>query len=265
MSRGLLQDDSQAGLTMRQPPNSVTKRCFDLILCVMLLVVAAPLMAVIAVLVKLNSPGPVFYCQTRVGLNRRLRAAHAAIPRDRRCRSAFGRCFRMIKFRTMRINAEINGAIWSPKNDPRITPLGRALRKSHLDELPQLLNVLKGDMSIVGPRPERPEFVVHLRKTVPHYDLRLYLKPGLTGLAQIRQEADRAFDDVKRKVRYDLLYMKNVGPWTDLKIVLGTAPLALGLSPDQLKRITRLRLPSIRPWERTNGTSISRGAFSRPV
>jgi lipopolysaccharide/colanic/teichoic acid biosynthesis glycosyltransferase len=246
-------------------PNTAVKRGFDLVMALSLLCITAPLMAVIALLVKLNSSGPVFYCQMRVGLNRRRRAARAGLPPERRCRAAFGRCFKMIKFRTMHTDAELNGATWSPREDPRVTPLGRVLRKSHLDELPQLFNVLLGDMSIVGPRPERPEFVVQLRQAVPKYDLRLQLKPGLTGLAQIRQEADQAFHDVKRKVRYDLLYMQKASTWTDLKIVLGTVPLALGFSPEQLKQATRMRLPSIRPWERAQGDARTASVGLHPI
>ena len=164
----------------------------------------------LAVLVKLTSRGPAFYSQTRLGLN--------------------GRPYKIHKLRTMTHDCEKqSGAKWATANDPRVTPLGRFLRKSHLDELPQLLNVLKGEMSLVGPRPERPEFVAHLRQAVQGYERRLHLKPGLTGLAQIYKGPDEITDDVRKKMRYDLLYMKNSSVYTDMKIVLATIPFSLGL------------------------------------
>jgi lipopolysaccharide/colanic/teichoic acid biosynthesis glycosyltransferase len=120
--------------------------------------------------------------------------------------------------------------------------VGRVLRKTHLDELPQLLIVLFGDMSIVGPRPERPEFVEQLKDAVPNYEDRLCVKPGVTGLAQIHRAPDETVDDVRHKLRFDLLYLKNAGPWADIKIVVETIPLALGFSPGQVGRAVRLVL-----------------------
>jgi lipopolysaccharide/colanic/teichoic acid biosynthesis glycosyltransferase len=221
------------------------KRAFDIVFAAIFLLLAAPLMLLIALFVKMDSKGPVFYSQTRVGLNRRrsgerrqMSRLQKAVSQDRRqARNSYGRVFQVLKFRTMSVNAESNGQpVWCQRNDPRVTRVGNILRKTHLDELPQLINVLMGDMSIVGPRPERPEFVSRLREIVPNYEERLKLKPGLTGLAQIRHRADEAVTDVKKKVRYDLLYLKNASCWTDMKIVVGTLPLALGLSSEQMKK-----------------------------
>jgi lipopolysaccharide/colanic/teichoic acid biosynthesis glycosyltransferase len=219
----------------------LAKRLFDIVMASLMLLAAAPAMAAIALLVKLDSRGPVFYVQPRVGINSRRRPrrgdesrrANRVSPgrrarRDNRCRAACGRSIRVIKFRTMRTDAEAGGPMWCRRNDPRVTRLGRWLRKSHLDELPQLFNVLRGDMSLVGPRPERPEFVEDLRKTIPRYEHRLLVPPGLTGLAQIRHRADLEVSDVRRKVRYDMLYLKKASVWTDVKIVLGTVPMVFG-------------------------------------
>jgi lipopolysaccharide/colanic/teichoic acid biosynthesis glycosyltransferase len=226
-------------------PEPFYKRMFDIFLASLLIVAAAPLMAVLAILVKLDSAGPVLYSQGRVGLNRR-KNRRSAMSRSnevfagkmdrRRQEHSHGRVFRVLKFRSMHVNAEAKGAQWCQRNDPRITRIGRILRKTHLDELPQLFNVLMGDMSIVGPRPERPEFVTDLKGTVPNYERRLDLKPGLTGLAQIRHRSDEELTDVKKKVRYDLFYMKRASLWTDTKIVLGTVPLVFGMSSDQLRK-----------------------------
>jgi len=204
------------------------KRAFDLFASSLLIVMSAPLMALIALLVKLDSPGPILYSQVRVGLNRR-RRSHTAAMAERRRLEGFGQGFRVLKFRSMRTDAEANGPQWCRQNDPRVTRFGSFLRKSHLDELPQLFNVFNGDMSLVGPRPERPEFIAHLRQAVEGYERRLHLKPGLTGLAQIYKGPDEVTDDVRVKMRYDLLYMKNSSVYTDMKIVLATIPLSLGL------------------------------------
>lgn len=225
-------------------PEPFYKRFFDILLTSMLIILSAPIMLVVAVLVKLDSTGPVFYSQGRVGLNRRRQDRRGASARaqvfdagsDRRRQHSHGRVFRVYKFRSMHVDAEAKGAQWCRRDDPRITRMGKILRKTHLDELPQLFNVLMGDMSIVGPRPERPEFVTGLKERVPNYEKRLQLKPGLTGLAQIRHRSDEQITDVKKKIRYDLFYMKKVSLWTDTKIVLGTVPLVFGMSSDQLRK-----------------------------
>ena len=129
----------------------------------------------------------------------------------------------MYKFRSMIQNAEdTSGPVWAKADDPRITRIGKFMRKTHLDELPQLYNVLRGDMSIVGPRPERPYFVNELRKVIPHYDRRFYAKPGITGLAQIKRHYDETLSDVKKKLRYDRLYVQKMCPLLDLKVMAMT-------------------------------------------
>ena len=138
-----------------------------------------------------------------------------------------GAVFDMYKFRTMRVDAEKNGAVWATKNDPRITPIGRVLRKTRLDELPQLFNVLRGDMNIVGPRPERPSIFLRLSQDIPEYRMRQRAKPGITGLAQISQAYDSCLDDVRNKVRYDLEYISRQSLAEDLRIMIKTVPVML--------------------------------------
>jgi lipopolysaccharide/colanic/teichoic acid biosynthesis glycosyltransferase len=167
------------------------------------LVVLWPVIAVLSVAVKLTSPGPAFYTQTRVGRG--------------------GRTFKIVKLRTMRVDAEAGGAKWAVPMDPRITPIGRFLRRSHLDELPQLLNVLRCEMSLVGPRPERPEIIPALESSIPNYRERLAVRPGVTGVAQLRQHSDTCIDDVRRKLEFDLHYIENMNAWLDARVILCTA------------------------------------------
>ncbi len=179
------------------------KRFFDIVLSLFLLLIFMPLMVIIAILIKLDSPGPVIYVQRRLGKG--------------------GRVFNIYKFRSMRKDAEKHsGAVWCMQNDPRVTRVGRILRATHLDELPQLFNVLKGDMSLVGPRPERPEIAMELAKSVPNYWHRLAVKPGITGLAQVRYGYDATIKDVINKLRYDLFYIRNANLWLDLWILFAT-------------------------------------------
>ncbi|HRZ40558.1 MAG TPA: exopolysaccharide biosynthesis polyprenyl glycosylphosphotransferase [Candidatus Omnitrophota bacterium] len=181
----------------------VTKRILDIAAGVLGLVVLSPLFLLTAVLIKLTSKGPIFYTQVRVGKD--------GVP------------FKMYKFRTMRTDAEMGtGAVWAKENDDRIIPVGRFLRKAHIDEIPQFLNILKGDMSLIGPRPERPEFVKKLSLQIPDYEKRLRVKPGLTGLAQVWHRYDETLADVRKKVKYDLMYIKKVCLWTDLRIFFRT-------------------------------------------
>jgi len=181
----------------------VVKRTLDIVISIVGLIAAAPVMLLIAVAIKIDSKGPVFFKQTRVGMR--------------------GKNFNMIKFRSMRQDAEAKtGPMWAQENDPRVTRLGLFLRKTHLDELPQFINVLRGEMSVVGPRPERPHFVAEFRKTIPHYDRRLFAKPGITGLAQIKCRYDETIDDVKKKVRYDVLYIRKMCPVLDLMVLAMT-------------------------------------------
>ena len=183
------------------------KPVLDLLSATLLLVLFSPAIAVTAILIKLTSKGPVFYKQERVGLN--------------------GRVFTLIKLRTMHHGAEAkSGPTWAQGDyeDPRVTPIGRILRKTHLDEIPQLVNVLRGEMSLIGPRPERPYFVNLFAEEIPEYAKRLAVKPGITGLAQVRAGYGRTIRDVKRKVRLDLVYIRRLCWWVDLSIALATLP-----------------------------------------
>ena len=202
------------------------QRAMNLFIAAVALFVALPMLLLIAVAIKLTSRGPVFYTQERVGLDRRL----SGIKRDetRRSRDLGGRPFTIYKFRTMRVNAEAHsGAVWATQNDPRVTPVGRFLRQYRLDEIPQLLNVMRGEMNIVGPRPERPTIFAELREHIKEYPLRQRAKPGITGLAQIYHHYDRSMDDVRTKVRFDLEYIRRQSLREDLRIMLRTIPVIL--------------------------------------
>src|SRR5215204_3591264 len=146
---------------------------------------------------------------------------------DRRAVDVGGRAFTMYKFRTMTVNAELEGAVWATKNDARVTPIGGMLRGTRLDELPQLVNVLKGDMNVVGPRPERPSIFMQLRKEIDTYHLRQRAKPGITGWAQINQNYDTSIDDVRRKVEYDLAYIERRSVVEDMRIMAKTLPIMI--------------------------------------
>jgi len=212
------------------------KRGTDILGAASLLVILSPVMLLVAVLVRLTSRGPIIFQQVRVGLNLRekkrdRRQSPTSLPegidrrnpdRDRRRDGAFGKPFVLYKFRTMRVDAEKNGAQLATKHDPRVTPIGRFLRKTRLDELPQLWNVLRGEMTLVGPRPERPEFIEQLSGEIPNYLNRLGLKPGLTGLAQIVNGYDTDLESFRRKVNFDLMYLQNCCVWNDLKILFRT-------------------------------------------
>jgi sugar transferase (PEP-CTERM system associated) len=186
----------------------ICKRAFDILLAATGIIVAIPLLPLIVVMIMIDSPGPVFFSQLRVGEREREFVLH--------------------KFRTMRADAESEtGAVWSQQDDPRITMIGRFLRKSRLDEIPQLFNVLKGDMSFIGPRPERPEFVTKLKEVIPYYSERHFVKPGLTGWAQVRYPYGASVEDSAEKLRYDLYYIKNISLFLDLLIVLETAKVVM--------------------------------------
>jgi lipopolysaccharide/colanic/teichoic acid biosynthesis glycosyltransferase len=209
------------------PPASVypaVKAALDFAAALALSILLAPVMLAVMVLVKLTSRGPAVYSQERVGLD--------------------GRRYTIYKFRTMRNNCEaISGPRWSHGKDSRVTPLGNILRKTHLDELPQLWNVLKGEMSLVGPRPERPVFVVTLEKAIPGYRGRLLVRPGVTGLAQIQLPPDTDLESVRRKLTRDLYYVQHVDLWLDVRILLATA-LGLLLVPHATS-CRWLRLPDL--------------------
>ena len=166
------------------------------------LLICLPFVPFIILAVRLSSPGPIFFRQTRVGLR--------------------GRNFSVFKFRTMRQDAEAKGAVWATKNDPRVTSLGRFMRKTRLDEIPQLWNVLRGEMAFVGPRPERPEFVQWLSNEIPFYDLRHLIRPGITGWAQVRYQYGASLEETKQKLEYDLYYVKHLSLGLDLLIMFET-------------------------------------------
>jgi lipopolysaccharide/colanic/teichoic acid biosynthesis glycosyltransferase len=190
------------------------------------LLLLLPLLIVLAFLVKLTSRGPILYAQTRVGQDRRWRSTLAL--QERRLEDLGGQVFTIYKFRTMQVNAERgSGAVWARENDPRVTRLGKYMRILRLDELPQFWNVLRGDMNIVGPRPERPSIVSRLREDIPEYQARHRVKPGITGLAQVNQNYDTSLDDVRSKVRWDLRYIREQSLVLDLRILVRTIPSIL--------------------------------------
>lgn len=183
------------------------KRAMDLILVVVSLPVTVPLCLMAALLVRIGSPGPVLFWQDRVGQR--------------------GRPFRIVKFRSMRVDAEANGAQFAGNDDDRVTPMGRILRRFRLDELPQLWNVLKGDMSIIGPRPEQVQFVKQFEREIPFYQWRHRVKPGITGWAQVQQGYAAGVEDTMEKLEYDLYYVKHLSVWLDLSIMFRTVRIIL--------------------------------------
>lgn len=209
----------------------VLKRTLDILGAIVGLLLTFPLWILIALAIKLDSAGPVFYTQTRVGINRRKRDRRCfnrasdddRRARDRRRTDYMGKPFQVIKFRTMVSDAEkVSGPVWAVKGDPRITRVGAFLRRTRLDEIPQFVNVLMGDMSLVGPRPERPHFVRDLSTKVEGYTARLQVKPGLTGLAQVENGYDSSVSSVVQKVDYDLQYIRDWSIVSDIKIMLRT-------------------------------------------
>jgi len=175
-----------------------------------------------------------------------------------------GRPSRIYKIRTMYHNCEkVSGARWATEGDPCITPVGRFLRRTHLDELPQLWNVLRGEMSLVGPRPERPEFLPQLEQVLPNYRARLLVRPGITGLAQVQLPADSGIESVRRKLAYDLYYVREAGPWLDLRILLGTAFKMFGVSFPALRKL--FLIPSREVVEESYRSWIARGEAISPV
>jgi lipopolysaccharide/colanic/teichoic acid biosynthesis glycosyltransferase len=202
------------------------QRAMNLFIAAVALFVALPLLLLIAIAIKLTSRGPVLYTQERVGLDRR--TPRMSPGNRRRVSDIGGKPFTIYKFRTMRVDAEAHsGAVWATQNDPRVTPVGRFLRQYRLDEIPQLLNVMRGEMNIVGPRPERPTIFAELRTHIAEYPLRQRAKPGITGLAQINHHYDRSLDDVRTKVSYDLEYIRRQSVREDLRIMLKTIPVIL--------------------------------------
>ena len=233
--------ESRVNLHSLEAGTRFLKRACDLIIGTSMLIVLSPVMLLTALLVKLTSPGPAIFRQTRVGLNLRQPGAERRVEdlpppegeerrvpeSDRRREFTYGRHFTLYKFRSMRNDAEKNGAQFAVKGDARVTPLGSFIRKTRLDELPQLWNVIRGDMSLVGPRPERPEFIKELSAEIPDYLERLGLKPGLTGVAQIVNGYDNNIESFRRKVAFDLMYLRNCCLWNDLKVLFRTIRVVL--------------------------------------
>ena len=201
-----------------------SRRAVNVLVAVLGIVITGPVMLVIAALVRLTSPGPIFYSQTRVGLDRRRRAQRP--PASRREADVGGQPFTIFKFRTMVVH-KTDDQVWATADDPRITPLGRVLRKYRLDELPQLFNVLLGDMNIVGPRPEQPKIFAVLRDQIEDYPIRQQVRPGITGWAQINHHYDRSISDVRRKVELDLEYVARQSVVEDLSIMARTIPVMI--------------------------------------
>lgn len=200
--------DSNGFYIATSPNADRLKRTTDFILASILAIIAAPLMILTYILVKLDSKGPAFYSQIRTGKDNQL--------------------FRIYKFRSMRVDAEKNGAQWAMANDTRITRIGSFIRKTRLDELPQIWNILKGDMSFVGPRPERPEFNQHLEAQVPYYQMRHIMTPGLTGWAQVMYPYGASVEDSTEKLQYELYYMKHRSFFQDMSIMLKTVAVVVG-------------------------------------
>jgi exopolysaccharide biosynthesis polyprenyl glycosylphosphotransferase len=198
---------SNGFLLLHDPVGLKIKRVFDIVASFILFILTLPLMLITSVLIKLTDGGPIFYKQIRTGEK--------------------GRDFSIIKFRSMRVDAEKSGAQWAKKNDSRITLIGKFIRLTRIDELPQLINVFKGEMSFIGPRPERPEFNVDLEKEIPYYSLRHLVKPGITGWAQVMYPYGASKEDAKEKLEYDLYYIKNCSLLLDFAIILKTIRVIL--------------------------------------
>jgi len=209
-----------------RPRSALASRVLNVTAALILLGITLPIWLVVSALIRLTSPGPVIYTQTRVGLDRRWNMTRAL--HERRREDLGGAQFTIYKFRTMRVDAEADGrAQWAVEGDPRVTPVGRLLRATRIDELPQLLNVLRGDMNVVGPRPERPSIFVRLREEIADYQARQRVRPGITGWAQVNRSYDTDVEGVRAKVALDLEYLRRQSVWTDLGIMLRTVPVVL--------------------------------------
>ncbi|MFQ5564306.1 MAG: exopolysaccharide biosynthesis polyprenyl glycosylphosphotransferase [Parvularculaceae bacterium] len=201
------EDISQSSLVRWSWCDGACKRVVDVAASLALLIGLSPVLILVAVLIKLDSPGPILYRQKRIGLG--------------------GRVFEVYKFRSMVADAERDGPRWAAKNDGRVTAIGRIIRKTRIDEIPQAINVLKDEMSFVGPRPERPEFVNVLEREIPHYHERHRVKPGITGWAQVKYVYGASVEDACEKLKFDLFYVKHFTPALDLLIILMTVRVAL--------------------------------------
>jgi lipopolysaccharide/colanic/teichoic acid biosynthesis glycosyltransferase len=235
--------------TPRRMRAASAQRAVDLVLGAILLAAALPVIAVAAALVRLSSRGPAIYTQTRLG--------------------RYGRPFVIYKIRTMEHGCERrSGARWSSgRGDPRVTPIGRLLRRTHVDELPQFWNILRGDMSLIGPRPERPEIVAALEAALPAYTERMAVRPGLTGLAQVQLPPDIDLNSVRRKLQYDLHYVAQGTLWLDLRLLAGTVFHVLGLPPTVTRAVLVIPGPVEveAPPERSPGPVAGPHAYYPPA
>ena len=221
------------------------KRLFDIVVSIAGLILSAPLLLAAMVAVKVTSAGPVFYRQVRSG--------------------RFGRQVNVTKLRTMRVDAEKGGAVWSTENDPRVTPVGRILRKYRIDEIPQLFHVLMGTMSFVGPRPDRPEMIEKLATSIPYYQERLMVQPGITGWAQVNYPYGSSVEDARRKLEYDLYYMKNMSVFLDLFILLDTVRIVIrGGANDSLTR-TEERSKAMQEFQLSTASAATPANPATPV
>jgi lipopolysaccharide/colanic/teichoic acid biosynthesis glycosyltransferase len=245
-TEGLLDGDAHyhgLGRSLAQPAEQI--RVFiEFVLALLILVVSMPIILIALILVRATSRGPVIYAQKRLGRG--------------------GRDFTIFKIRTMYLDSEPDGPRWSVPGDPRITPVGRLLRWSHVDELPQLVNILQGNMSLVGPRPERPEIVGQLERVYPEYRRRLNVRPGVTGLAQVLQPPDTNLSMVSRKLSLDLYYIDHVGFWLDFRILLATLPHVFRLPEKQIARF--FGFPQISSKRAVESSAATAASFlSAPV
>jgi lipopolysaccharide/colanic/teichoic acid biosynthesis glycosyltransferase len=209
-----------------RPRNEAACRALNVTVALVLIALTLPVTLLTALVIKLTSRGPVFYTQTRVGLDRRWNRTRAMY--ERRREDLGGEQFTIYKFRSMRVDAEVGGqAVWATKDDDRVTPVGRFIRATRIDELPQLINVLRGEMNVVGPRPERPSIFVRLREEIALLPVRQRVKPGITGWAQINRSYDTDIDGVREKLRLDIEYLQRQSLLTDLKIMARTVPVML--------------------------------------
>ena len=213
------------GVSQREPSEGV-RRALNVTVAAFGVILTAPAMAAIALLIKLTSRGPVFYTQLRVGIDRRTPGEPTG--NSRRHVDHGGKPFKIYKFRTMTARNDATAdEVWAARQDPRVTSIGRILRQYRLDELPQLLNVLRGEMDVVGPRPEQPSIFARLRQEIHRYEERQRVRPGITGWAQINQNYDSCLDDVRRKLQYDLEYIHRQSPLEDLRIMVRTLPAVI--------------------------------------
>jgi lipopolysaccharide/colanic/teichoic acid biosynthesis glycosyltransferase len=211
-------------LQLRVPPYGFAARALNVLIASAAFFAVAPVIVLTALAIKLSSPGPAFYMQERIGLDRR-NGSERSPGAERREKDFGGRPFRMYKFRTMRVGAERDtGPVWAKPGDNRVTRLGRLLRRTRLDELPQLWNVVRGDMNVVGPRPERPTLVAYLSQEVEGYALRHHVRPGITGWAQVNQAYDTTLQSVRCKLMFDLDYIERRSVMFDLGVMLKTVP-----------------------------------------